>query len=52
MGDLGNAITYYQKAQTEHRTPEVLAKLRAAEKAKVIKERESYINPEEAEKAR
>jgi stress-induced-phosphoprotein 1 len=52
MGDLGNAIKYYQKAQTEHRTPEVLAKLRAAEKAKVIKERESYINPEEAEKAR
>jgi len=52
MGDLNNAITYYQKAQTEHRTPEVLAKLRAAEKAKIKKDRESYINPEEAEKAR
>ncbi|KAL5118585.1 Hsp90 cochaperone [Pleosporales sp. CAS-2024a] len=52
MGDLSNAILYYQKAQTEHRTPEVLAKLRAAEKAKITKERESYINPEEAEKAR
>jgi stress-induced-phosphoprotein 1 len=52
LGDLPNAINFYQKAQTEHRTPEVLAKLRAAEKAKIIKERESYINPEEAEKAR
>lgn len=52
MGDLGNAILYYQKAQTEHRTPEVLAKLRAAEKAKIAAEKASYINPEEAEKAR
>ncbi|KAI0580408.1 Heat shock protein sti1 [Pyrenophora tritici-repentis] len=52
MGDLENAIKYYQKAQTEHRTPEVLAKLRAAEKAKIQKDREAYINPEEAEKAR
>lgn len=52
LGDLANAVTYYQKAQTEHRTPEVLAKLRAAEKAKIKQEKESYINPEEAEKAR
>lgn len=52
MNDLPNAILYYQKAQTEHRTPEVLAKLRAAEKAKITKERESYIDPEKAEAAR
>ncbi|KAJ4300003.1 Hsp90 cochaperone [Kalmusia sp. IMI 367209] len=52
QGDLANAVLYYQKAQTEHRTPEVLAKLRAAEKAKIKQEKESYINPEEAEKAR
>jgi stress-induced-phosphoprotein 1 len=52
LGDLSNAITFYQKAQTEHRTPEVLAKLRAAEKAKIQQEKEAYINPEEAEKAR
>jgi len=52
LGDLGNAILYYQKAQTEHRTPEVLAKLRAAEKNKITKERDAYLNPEEAEKAR
>lgn len=52
MGDLTNAILFYQKAQTEHRTPEVLAKLRAAEKAKINAEKEAYVNPEEAEKAR
>lgn len=52
QGDLANAILFYQKAQTEHKTPEVLAKLRAAEKAKIKQEKESYINPEEAEKAR
>jgi len=52
MSDLTNAILYYQKAQTEHRTPEVLAKLRAAEKAKITADRESYMSPEEAEKAR
>ena len=37
---------------TEHRTPETLNKLRAAEKAKIKAEKESYISPEEAEKAR
>ncbi|KAJ4332551.1 Hsp90 cochaperone [Didymella glomerata] len=52
QGDLANAVKFYQKAQTEHRTPEVLAKLRAAEKAKIKQEKESYINPDEAEKAR
>jgi len=52
LGDLTNAINFYQKAQTEHRTPEVLAKLRATEKAKIKAEKDAYINPEEAEKAR
>jgi len=37
---------------TEHRTPDILNKLRAAEKAQITKEKESYISPEEAEKAR
>ncbi|TKA67030.1 hypothetical protein B0A49_07166 [Cryomyces minteri] len=52
MGDLANAIVNYQKSLTEHRTPDILAKLRAAEKNKIISERNAYINPEEAEKAR
>lgn len=52
MEDLPNAIVNYQKSLTEHRTPDILNKLRAAEKAKIKQEKESYINPEEAEKAR
>ena len=37
---------------TEHRTPDILNKLRAAEKAQIKKEKDAYINPEEADKAR
>jgi stress-induced-phosphoprotein 1 len=51
-GDLANAVDNYQRSLTEHRTPDVLNKLRAAEKAKIKAEKDSYINPEEAEKAR
>jgi stress-induced-phosphoprotein 1 len=52
MGDLANAIQYYQRALTEHRTPDVLAKLRAAEKEKADSERLAYIDPAKAEEAR
>ncbi|KAK4984752.1 Hsp90 cochaperone [Elasticomyces elasticus] len=52
LGDLSNAITNYQKSLTEHRTPEVLAKLRAAEKAKITAEKNAYIDPAKAEEAR
>ncbi|KAH0562190.1 hypothetical protein GP486_003112 [Trichoglossum hirsutum] len=52
LGDSANSILYYQKSLTEHRTPEVLAKLRAAEKAKVEAERRAYIDPTKAEEAR
>ena len=52
LGDLAQAITNYQKSLTEHRTPDILNKLRAAEKAKIIAEKDAYVNPEEAEKAR
>ncbi|KAI5289088.1 Hsp90 cochaperone [Ascosphaera aggregata] len=51
-GDLANAIDFYQKSLTEHRTPDILTKLRNAEKAKVKAEKEAYVNPEEAQKAR
>lgn len=49
---MSNAILNYQKSLTEHRTPDILTKLRAAEKAKIKAEKDAYINPEEAEKAR
>ena len=52
LGDLKSAITAYQSSLTEHRTPEILAKLRAAEKALIKHERESYIDPAKAEEAR
>ncbi|KAI9802259.1 MAG: hypothetical protein M1825_002980 [Sarcosagium campestre] len=51
-GDLASAIDNYQRSLTEHRTPEVLAKLRAAEKAKIDFDRNSYIDPAKAEEAR
>jgi stress-induced-phosphoprotein 1 len=52
LGDLSKAITNYQKSLTEHRTPDILNKLKAAEKAQIKAEKDSYINPEEADKAR
>jgi stress-induced-phosphoprotein 1 len=50
--DLGSAIEYFNKSLTEHRTPEMLNKLRAAEKELKKRESESYIDPEKAEDAR
>ncbi|KAE8349222.1 hypothetical protein BDV28DRAFT_141668 [Aspergillus coremiiformis] len=52
LGDLTQAIEYYNKSLTEHRTPDALTKLRNAEKAKAKTEKEAYIDPAEAEKAR
>lgn len=52
MGDLGNAIEYYGRSLTEHRTPDILAKLRAAEKAKKQSDVTAYIDPQKAEEAR
>lgn len=52
QGDYAKAIEFYRKSLTEHRTPDILSKLRAVEKTKAKAEKEAYINPEEAEKAR
>jgi len=52
MGDLASAVDNYQRSLTEHRTPDILAKLRAAEKAKIVSERNAYIDPQKAEEAR
>ncbi|RMZ86938.1 hypothetical protein DV736_g5842, partial [Chaetothyriales sp. CBS 134916] len=52
LGNLDLAVENYQKSMTEHRTPEVLAKLKAAEKAKITAERDAYVDPQKAEEAR
>ncbi|KIW70333.1 hypothetical protein PV04_02612 [Phialophora macrospora] len=52
LGDLPNAIVNYQKSLTEHRTPDILAKFKAAEKAQIKAEKDAYVDPEKAEEAR
>jgi stress-induced-phosphoprotein 1 len=52
LGDLAKAVENFQKSLTEHRTPEVVNKLRAAEKNKIESARQAYIDPEKAEEAR
>lgn len=52
MGNFDEAISHFKKALTEHRTPDIVNKLRACEKTKIDAARNAYIDPEEAEKAR
>ncbi|TQS31554.1 hypothetical protein Golomagni_08160, partial [Golovinomyces magnicellulatus] len=51
-GDIASAVENYKRSLTEHRTPDVLNKLRAAEKAEKEATKAAYINPEKAEEAR
>ncbi|KAG9051010.1 Hsp90 cochaperone [Tulasnella sp. UAMH 9824] len=51
-GDLGQAISYFQKSLTEHRTPDILKKLNETEKLKKEQDKKAYVNPELADKAR
>jgi len=44
--DYDNARNFYQKALTEHRTPETLTKLSEVEKILKERERRAYVNPE------
>ncbi|KAI5956545.1 STI1 [Candida jiufengensis] len=50
--DLENAVKYFDKSLTEHRTPDVLSKLRSTQREIKIKEANAYVNPEKAEEAR
>jgi stress-induced-phosphoprotein 1 len=52
LGDLASAIENYNMSLREHRTPEVVSKVRAAERNKIDSARKAYVNPEKAEEAR
>lgn len=52
MGDMEKAVEHYQMSLREHRTPEVVSKLRAAERKKIDDAKKAYIDPEKAEQAR
>ncbi|KAL2180558.1 uncharacterized protein P884DRAFT_289932 [Thermothelomyces heterothallicus CBS 202.75] len=51
-GDLAKAIDFYNQSLREHRTPEVVNKLRTAERNKIEAARKAYIDPVKAEEAR
>ncbi|WFD08035.1 Hsp90 cochaperone [Malassezia vespertilionis] len=50
--DLDKAIFYFEKSLTEHRTPDVLERLRSTERAKRDRARAAYIDPAKAEEER
>jgi tetratricopeptide (TPR) repeat protein len=50
--DLDSAIKFFNKSLTEHRTPEILEKLRLVEKTKKERDVAAYIDPAKAEEAR
>ncbi|AET40320.1 Hsp90 cochaperone STI1 Ecym_5582 [Eremothecium cymbalariae DBVPG len=52
LDEVKKAVEYYEKSLTEHRTPDVLNKLRNLEREIKKREAEAYIDPEKAEKAR
>lgn len=52
LNDLPLAIKYFEKSLTEHRTPEILNKLREVEKAKAEADKLAYLDPAKSEAAR
>ncbi|KAI5865678.1 hypothetical protein GGS23DRAFT_553709 [Durotheca rogersii] len=52
LGNLPLAIENYQKSLTEHRTPDTVNKLRAAERRNIEESKQAYIDPAKAEEAR
>ncbi|KAK2069171.1 hypothetical protein P8C59_003775 [Phyllachora maydis] len=51
-GDLEKAVEFYNMSLREHRTPDVVTKLRLAERRKIDEARKAYIDPAKAEEAR
>ena len=51
-GDLASAVKYFNKSLTEHRTPDILNKLRETERNKAESEKLAYIDPEKSSQAR
>ncbi|KAK6205464.1 uncharacterized protein RJT21DRAFT_16024 [Scheffersomyces amazonensis] len=51
-GDLQSAVKNFDKSLTEHRTPDVLNKLRSTQREIKINEANAYVDPEKAEAAR
>ncbi len=52
LGNLDAAIDNYKKSLTEHRQPDTVTKLRAAEKKKLEDTKKAYIDPAKADEAR
>jgi stress-induced-phosphoprotein 1 len=50
--DYDNAIKYLNKSLLEHRTPDILNKLKEAERTKAERDRLAYIDPAKADAAR
>lgn len=46
------AVEFYNRSLTEHRTPDVLKKLRNAERVKLDADKKAYVDPAKAEEAR
>ncbi|KAJ7162631.1 activator of Hsp70 and Hsp90 chaperone [Mycena crocata] len=51
-GDLASAIKFFQKSLTEHRTPDILNKLRDIERLKAEQDKQAYIDPVKSAAAR
>lgn len=52
LGQLDQAIDNYNKSLREQRTPDVVAKVRAAERRRIDEAKQAYIDPAKAEEAR
>ncbi|KAJ7229034.1 activator of Hsp70 and Hsp90 chaperone [Mycena pura] len=50
--DYPQATKYYQKSLSEHRTPDILNKLREVERIKAEADKQAYIDPEKSHAAR